>query len=378
MILHIAHDDKFIDMAYNMFEKATPNNNEFIIATKQKSFKYIKTTPATKITPLKLLSKSFAKRLTQYEFVVLHWLDDFKKQLILNAPKDVKFLWIGWGGDYYCYLNKNLFLPVTEQLVKNIYQNNFHLILKSKIKSFIKQKLLLRDIKNLEEVINRINYFAPVLEEDYNSVASYFKEFKPKYISWNYGTLEDDLIKTDNKNITGANILIGNSATPENNHLDILNMLKKIGIGNRKIIIPLSYGDMVYKKHVEKKAQDFFGDKVEILKTFIPILDYNKIIQTCSIVIMNHLRQQALGNIVTMMYYGAKIFLNKESPVYSFFKKNGAIIFNLDEIKENTFNDMLTSEEVLINRKILEKYWSREVILKKTLTLIETLRNNNL
>lgn len=26
MILHIVPDDKFIDMAYNMFEKASPNN----------------------------------------------------------------------------------------------------------------------------------------------------------------------------------------------------------------------------------------------------------------------------------------------------------------------------------------------------------------
>lgn len=32
-----------------------------------------------------------------------------------------------------------------------------------------------------------------------------------------------------------------------------------------------------------------------------------------------------------MMYFGAKVFLNKENPVYEFFKNNDAIVFSMEE-----------------------------------------------
>ncbi len=57
--------------------------------------------------------------------------------------------------------------------------------------------MIYRDINNIEKVFNKIDYFSPVLYEDYLLVKNKFKNFKPKYIDWNYGTLEDDLIKED-------------------------------------------------------------------------------------------------------------------------------------------------------------------------------------
>jgi len=69
--------------------------------------------------------------------------------------------------------------------------------------------------------INRIDYFTPVLKEDYDLVKSSIKDFKPKYIAWNYGAFQDaltrGLIRVD---YIGNNILIGNSATDTNNHLE--------------------------------------------------------------------------------------------------------------------------------------------------------------
>ncbi len=376
MILHIVPDDKFIDMAYNMFEKASPNNNEFMVVTKQENFKYIKTTPITRISPLKFLTKSFAKRLSKYEFVVIHWLEDQTKQLILNAPREVKFIWIGWGGDYYRYINKKLYLPLTQTLVNDTFTPQVKTSIKQKIKTRIKKLFFLKEVLDTEKIIARINFFAPVLQEDYDLLCNEFIDFSPKYIDWNYGTLEDDLVP-EKLQIDGKNILLGNSATAENNHLDTFKILRHINISDRKIICPLSYGDMNYSEKIIRHGIELFGNNFEALTDFIPINEYNKIINSCSIVIMNHLRQQAVGNIVIMLYFGAKVFLNKENPVYEFFKKNGAIIFNMEELTDKNINIELTEQEKHINKEVLKKYWARDVILEKTKKLIEIMRDKN-
>jgi hypothetical protein len=377
MILHIVVDDKFIDMAYNMFERVNQNNNEFMVVTNQKVFKYIKTTPITKVSPLEFLTKSFANSLLKYEFVVLHWLDDMKIQLLLNAPKNVKFVWIGWGGDYYNFINKPLYLPQTQNLINNSNQEINEISFKQKIKNFIKQKFFLKKIENIESIINRINYFAPVLEEDYELLSKSFSSFTPKYMDWNYGSLEDDILKNQQWIITGEDILVGNSATAENNHLDTFEILKSIDLHNRKIICPLSYGDPIYGKYISKSGQHIFGDDFVPLMDFMPIDKYNQIISNCSIAIMNHLRQQAVGNIIAMMYFGAKVFLNKDNPVYWFFKKNGAIVFTMEELSIESISVSLSMEEVETNRNIIKQYWSRNIMMEKTKRLIETVKSDS-
>lgn len=376
MILHIVPDDKFIDMAYNMFEKASPNNNEFMVVTKQKKFIYIKTTPITIVSPIKFLSQSFAKSLKKYDFIVIHWMDDLKKQLIINAPKSVRFVWIGWGGDYYNYINKNLFLQTTANLMKNVNLQIQPDGFLTKIKRNIKELLFLKDIKDFEKVLHRLSYFAPVLHEDYLLVKNSFNNFNPQYLDWNYGTLEDDFIKQD-LNISGKNILLGNSATFENNHIEAIDLLCKLDLENRKVICPLSYGLEEYAKEVINYGSTTLGDKFKYLINFMKIEEYNQIISTCSIVVMNHLRQQALGNIVIMLYFGAKVFLNKENPVYEFFKNNGAVIFSMEELTDKNIDIGLTEQDKNTNKEVLKKYWTRDVMLEKTKNLIETMRKIN-
>ena len=117
MILHLCTDQKFIDMAYDMFEKASPNNNEFMIISKTKNFKYIKKTPITTIKPFEFYSQKFVNSLQKYDFVVIHYLHDIFAQLIIKTPTNVKFIWIGWGGDQYDKIPFELYLEKTMQQV---------------------------------------------------------------------------------------------------------------------------------------------------------------------------------------------------------------------------------------------------------------------
>lgn len=364
-------DEKFIDAACELFEEALPFENEFLIINKNNYLKYIKNTKVKIVHPFKLLKKDFIKSLEKYDFVVLHWLDDFKKYIILNSSDKVKFLWIGWGGDYYKYINKNLFLEKTKKMKEeSIKKNDFSL--QDFTKNLVKYFLFEKKVKRYEkDILKRINFFAPVLEEEYFLIKKNISFFNAKFIDWNYGSL-DNMIDYNNLGIKGNNILLGNSATFENNHIEILQKLNELNIST-KIIMPLSYGDNQYKQFIYKYCNRL-NLNIEYLDKFIPIEEYNKIISSCSIVIMNHLRQQALGNIIISMYHGAKIFLNKQNPIFNYFMRLGANIYTIDKLNKESINSCLSEKEILENRQILEKEWSKEVMINKTKRLIEIIK----
>lgn len=369
VILHIGIDSPFIDIAYHIFEEVNPSNNEFIFIGEKRNFVYIKETPVKLISKKLYLSKNFAESLGKYDMIIFHYLDDLKLQIIPNIPFNVKIVWIGWGADYYDLITnhnkKKLFLPLT----KSLYEKNskkFNNIIKIiKINHFFNKT-------NKNEIVNQIDYFSPVLFEDYELIKKVLPHFKPKYIPWNYGSLEDDLIKGfENYSISGNNILVGNNATYENNHLDAFEFLSRINTDKRMIISPLSYGNPIYRDDIIKYGKIYWGDRFIPLVDFLPIEDYNKIIGSCSVVIMDHIRQQALGNIISMMYFGAKIFLNENSPVFHFFKKEGALIFSIEEL-ESEMEKRLNDSQIEHNRCVLLKYWGRKKILANTRSLIDT------
>jgi len=371
MILHIVVDDKFIDTAYQMFEKVYPGQNKFMIISNKKEFKFIKKTPIEQINFKTFLTKAFIDSLSQYEFVVIHWLDVVKLEVIRRSPSSIKFLWIGWGGDYYDFINLELYLPETKKLLKKLGENR-DLPLLSRTKLLIMK--LYSKFMPIKKIINKISYFSPVLRSEYPLVANSFTEFRAKYLDWNYGTLEELIGTETDEYKQGKNILFGNSATFENNHIDLLPLLSTLNFSGRRLIMPLSYGDSNYATYI---TSTMLKNNIPItpLLNFMPLEEYNQIIFTCSIVIMNHKRQQGLGNIVALMYRGAKIFLNEDNPVYQYYKEKGAILFSINELNNKSIALPLSKKEIETNRKILKENLSAETMIKKTRNLIEIMRD---
>ncbi len=379
MILHIVDDEKFIDIAFRMFEEVHTGQNECMVLSETNELKYIKNTSCTvvdvKTTDIAKLAASFKK----YDAIILHSLNDSKMQIIKYLPKNITTVWIGFGYDYYDLIVKDhtdLFdvrtkeLYVSKQDEKVFFRNDNYIIIRilKKIRGLIK-----RSVKK-QNTLNRITFFAPVLNQEYNMVKNALTyDFKPQFLDWNYGTLEDDLIRgLENVSLNSSNILLGNSASYANNHLDAFDVLAKLDIRNRKIITPLSYGDPAYQDEISDEGSNLFGENFMPLIDFIPIDDYIGLISSCSVVIMNHIRQQALGNIIAMMYLGTTVFLKKENPVYKFFKDKDATVFSIEELENNhdLINYRLSQDEIEKNRVILRSNWSRAVAQKKTKTLI--------
>ena len=87
---------------------------------------------------------------------------------------------------------------------------------------------------------------------------------------------------------------------------------------------------------------------------------------------MNHVRQQAVGNIVIMLYLGAKIFLRQECPTYTYFRDQGAVVFSIQELekKPELLNQRLDHADMVVNRTIVKNNWSKEAANKKTINLL--------
>jgi hypothetical protein len=386
MILHLVHDEKFVDMAFRIFEEVKPGQNECIVLSSSDELIYIKTTPCTIIDPMVMDLKKIVSKIEEYDIIIIHMLDIYKRLILQHISKNSKIVWIGFGVDYYDLIikkNTDLFDNYTTKLYHQnklkrslkvpIYKNNKFLFIR-----FLKNIRYVLQRRKKIKLVNSIGFFAPVLSSEYDMIKETIYNFKPQFLDWNYGTLEDDLIMGfENIKLSKKSILIGNSATYENNHLDIFKLLDRLNIKEHKIITPLSYGSIEYRDQIKCIGEEIFGDNFLPLIDFVPINEYITIISSCSVVIMNHIRQQALGNIITMMYLGAVIILKKENPIYKFFKKEGAIIFSVEELENNIslLKYHLHQQDIEINRKILRKYWSREVIHLKTKKLIDIVLN---
>lgn len=358
-ILHISKDEKFIDMGLRTFERCSPRNNKLIVLSNKKA-KHVTFENKQVIARKKLEALSRNDEFwSGIQIVILHSLCTYR----ISIPKTVKVVWIGFGADYYDMITSSESLlghKTRSMLSKN----------KPRTKQIIKaiRKILTNAKKSRANFISRIDYFCPVLTTEYNLID--WKGRKPKLIDWNYGTLEEDWAKSENgSDITGDSILLGNSATSTCNHIEGIDALKHTSPSSQ-LIIPLSYGDKEYAKKVRKYAEDHYPGPVKTLEEFMPFDSYNKLIASCSHVVMPHKRQQGLGNIVSLIYLGAKVFLDKENPTYSFFTEKGLYIFSLDDINNSTWSNKLTIDEIEENRRILKDIWGKDSIDSKTRQLL--------
>jgi len=376
-ILHFVIDDKFTNHAIQTFKNINSVNEFWLLTENEKEFKYVNNSAVKMISFLSFFNDFTRNDLNKYDIYIFHSMSKKFLRMIEILNKDKKVIWIGWGYDYYTnlILGGNFNKLLLNQ-TKKCYNSNFF-IKKPNLKSYLFLLPIISWLFRLKLCYDyrSISYFCPVLKEEYNIIKKRNLFFRPKFGSWNYGSLENNLLPNKSAEIIiENNILIGNSASVTNNHLDIFSIIAGFNnIIERQILVPLSYGDVKYEKFIKEKGISIFGEKISFLNDFVSIDEYFKLVNKCGNVIMPHLRQQGLGIIIMMMFYGAKIFLFQSNPLYNFFKKENVIIFSIEElIKNPDLLDLnLSMSDIEINRAMLRKYWSHENIMTRTNDLLK-------
>lgn len=377
-IVHLCSDDKFIDNAINIFEEAFPAQNIVCVYTKGQKAKVIKNRIDYHIGVKDVIFGIDYEEISQASVVIVHSLNSTWYRTLEKLDKKIPIIWLGWGFDYYDIID-----PKNDRLLEKTAALEEQVCVRKK-KNFKQYMQIFFDSKyRKKKTIERINYFSPVIPNEYEILKSAKKWSSfPSQVDWNYSPSGNDLSDYVNENMTlenmGFDILIGNSATSTNNHLEVFDLLKNFNIFGRNLVVPLSYGNAAYGAEIKKIGEANFGDYFEALIDFMPINIYMEKITKCGFVIMNHVRQQAVGNIIIMLYMGAKVFLREETPTYKFFKGLGANVFSVQELERDytQINSRLTNEEIEINRKILDRIWSQQTLVEKTKRLINSVCYN--
>ncbi|MEG1088236.1 MAG: TDP-N-acetylfucosamine:lipid II N-acetylfucosaminyltransferase [Bacteroidales bacterium] len=189
-----------------------------------------------------------------------------------------KMIWIIWGGDLYFYREPKF--------------------LKYQLYEFFRKCT----IKKFKYILG--------LKGDYLLAQEYYKVKG----SWLDGVVYplhlDEGFKIENEENHTLRVLLGNSADPSNNHIEALEMLSRFNHLDMKVFVPLSYGGTPeYIKMVDKAGINLLSDKYIAVKKYMRGKEYNEFLSTIDIMICNHNRQQALGNIFALFNMGKKIFI---------------------------------------------------------------------
>lgn len=371
MILHFLNDDKFADYAIRQFSDPEAESTFVVVNFLGGIPRNIRL--SGKVTVIEWKSQAYTSLLDQidrYKAIILHGLfDPWMEEIIECTPKKVKIAWVFFGGEIYGRPDlRNRYVSTETRLL--IFFRKIWIAFEGKKdkNAFVISK----------EALNKIDYCLTDVPEDFQFVKAYLKNSRMKELWYNYYSMEETLGQLIESSINDENILVGNSCNLENNHLAAFLKISRFGIADRKVIVPLSYGSPWYKRYLLKKGNSILGKSFYPLTEFIDRDAYNKVISSCSIVVMNQFRPQAMGNILTALWLGAKVFMSKKSKLYQYYTRLGLILF----LFENDLSPQnpkalvpLSIEEREHNRRILMQEYGKENMKQKIAKVVEELAN---
>jgi hypothetical protein len=397
--LHLIPDDKFIDGARELFEKAAPGQHDYLLSSKGSKLRFIKTFEPLRYDSTIAPPPHMLAQIAHYDAIFVHYLTPAARLIIDKAPKATRIIWLGWGADYYHLIcdQDNLYTDATKIFLSKIVTKSSTTrnldtlsdILKSARKGILNPSWAVRRYAALRRLhhigpgqpgernlLTSITDFAPVITNDYDAIKLNNPDFPPRLATWNYPSIES-VSRSRTQYVAGKNILVGNSATPENNHIDTLQLIHKVANSERKIICPLSYGQPSYGEAIATEGRKLFGSRFIPLRQFMDAESYTTALHSCSIAAMNHIRQQALGNILMMLWMGAHVFLNRRSPVIHEMKRLGIHLLDVRELPDFLEHDVQAVQEdvVMDIRDRLNHRYGQEALVALTRALLDNSTN---
>lgn len=369
-LLHIINDEKFVDELIYNYENLYPGKNRFIIIlfNRKGEIRFIKEKNKIEHVYYKSLIPYLNNIVHSETALFLHGVDRIKLKVLNKFKNNSKITIHFWGADIYLlprFKNKLLEAETLEIFNKS---NSLFFRLKDNYRGHYYHH-------KYKKLFKFVSFFSTVIPTE----KEYLKDYLPtaKYMPFNYADIESLKLKHFIRNENATDVLIGNSSSYTSNHIDILNIINEIKVlRTAKKILPLNYGDVLYASEVKEYVKNNKIENIATLTEFLAPDEYVRILSNCSIAIMYHQRQQAVGTILICLWLGMRLFLSETNPVYRHYKDQGMVLFSIEkELNQLKQNSLLNINDIENNRGIIESTYSKDKSLQNIIDLVNLVTN---
>ncbi|WP_164852357.1 TDP-N-acetylfucosamine:lipid II N-acetylfucosaminyltransferase [Rheinheimera riviphila] len=269
----------------------------------------------------------------QFDVIIFHGMFNSTVWSFFSEHVDIckKSIWTVFGGELYEGLEN--IKPEKLLMLKNVV-NNFKLVLTFTLD----EQLILQSKLEYGGDVKRYVYIQDWDMPNAEPIGDFLGQ------QFNFGC--DEKV-----------VIVGNSGTPANLHIQVLERLYAQNFSG-KILIPLAYGgDPDYLASIKSYLANWFEpNHYFILDGTIPNKLYRQLLSRIDCYILPHVRQQAGQHWMSAFASGKAVYGNPEGANYKKFETLG---FNVGNIFEASFKD-IDDDKLLFNCQLYRKIFSFE------------------
>lgn len=308
---------------------------------------------------------SLAAYARETKLVIFHSVSALTAKVLAELPSDVTVMWSGWGGDYYgSSLNPRRGLVAAQ--TAELLPREFSL---GDVRNALRRVFLYEPA--LQRAAGRADLFSAPVPGDLAHFTARFPQFKGDYHQLSYATIEDS-VDVGADSVAPDSVLVGNSATPENNHAEALLRIARQGGRDVRVVVPLSYGDPHYARRVVDLGRELFGSHLAPILEPLPLDAYHRELARCGVVWMGHLRQQGLGNVLRGLWQGAQVVLEQANTIAVYLRSLGLEVVDPSTAEvTRLLAQPPAKDEVQRTRDTMMQVWGRDAIVDSVAALVE-------
>lgn len=312
------------------------------------------------------------------DLVIFYALDIVKSYIATMLPESITVAWRFFGHELY---GRNIKDYLSEYSLAFYRTDGVVRRLKRSLVQFKYKVTYGSSIDTLfERAIERQDLFLCLSKDEYDHLVIYWKNL-PLFVQLPIPMplAHRDIHKKDNT------IIIGNSRSIFNNHIDIINLIEMSNCDDKlSFLIPFSYvPESEYSTEVKSRVKAS-SSNIHLLEDFLPRENYFDRITTAKAAVINSYRQMAMGNIFAFLRYGVKVYLNSRNVMYDWLTDFGLRVYTIEDFASDLISASkleLSSEEKQINMTIMQQLQSEfggEKFTNHIITFVEDRRRTAL
>lgn len=402
VIVHVVQDEKFIDSVIAVHDSVSCGVvNRYVILGSRAPLRYVAQASRIEFVP----PSGFLAylRAVGADSVLLHSLS-LPLALLRRIDSGISVVWFSWGYDIYNPLRYDFFPdcrgsvcgqlnywlsytarplvdiecygPLTKAACPGLVPcvPSRAVRLRQSVRRMLVWPFTVCAKRRYRQAIARVDYVSTVLDIEFPLLRR-CHWLRAEQVHYAYLNVSSPVVcgVIDDIAPLGGDIVVAHSASPQQNHLDVLQYLRRCDIGRRKVFLPLSYGETGrYADVVVAEYAQAFGDAVHAVRQFVPYAEFSAFMQGCGIAIYGCERQQAIGNIRLALWLGQKVFLSATSITYRHFRQCGMVVFTIQhDLCTAALHEPLTREQILHNRRALRQAGDIDMLRRDIQTIYD-------